>query len=107
MRVLLILIILSTADAVRLEVHPSVLMKGATARLVCRVPPYSENRRVRWGFSEYLVDERQLDGEKSRITWEAFFDHMPCEPGEAFCEVFRNDGRSTRVRQTIQVVGCE
>ncbi len=104
---LLIALTLASADKVRLDVNPLVLQSGGTVRVTCRVPRHALNREVVWGFENYLADTRQLDGEESRITWEAFFTHMPCDAGNAFCEVKRADGTKARLTQHVEIAGCE
>lgn len=105
-RLLLLWAILGAPSNPQLAVMPRVMMRGAAARVTCRVARDPANRRVIWGFSDYLADERQLDGDASRVTWEALFEHLPCDPGDAFCRVIRADGSRRETRLAVEVAAC-
>jgi len=94
-------------DSMTLTVYPRVVQPGASIRLTCRVPRHKSNRAVTWGFDNWTSTTRQLDGVYARVTWESVFDHVPCDPGRAFCEVWRVEARNQRVSQEVIVVGCD
>lgn len=90
-----------------LEVVPRVILRDGDARVTCRVPRDAANRAVTWGFEDYLADTRPLEGEDSRITWEAWFVHIPCESGDAFCRVVRSDGKVAEIKRSVVHAGCD
>ncbi len=107
MKLFLMLLVIAAQKPISLDVTPHVLFAGREVRITCRVMRNALNREVQWGFENYLSDTRQLDGEDSRITWEAWFPHMPCDPGRAFCQVKRADSTYGYVSQNVEVAGCE
>lgn len=104
--VLVALILILAADDPKLTVSPRVLMAGNTVRMTCRVPRHPDNRLVQWGFSDYLNSTRDLEGERSPITWEAYFNHVPCDPGIAYCAVVRANGKVLQTTERVEVAGC-
>lgn len=91
---------------VTIHLYPNVIFAGQAARITCRVRPDHDNRGLQMGFTDYLSDGFQLDGEDSRITWQATFEHIPCNPGDAFCAVTRRTGLKM-VHMTLAVHGCD
>lgn len=82
-------------------------MPGGTVRVTCRVPRDEKNRWLDVGIADLQASRRQLDGEKSRITWEFYFDHIPCGVGEAYCRVITNTGQQSLAHLPIEVTNCE
>ena len=104
---LFILAILTTSfDVAVLTVYPHVVFAGHGVRVTCRVPRHDTNRAVSWGFEHWTSTTRQLDGAQSRMTWETIYNHVPCNPGRAFCAVERVGGRTTYTTAPLRVVGC-
>lgn len=91
-----------------LTVSPRNIIAGQALRLTCKVPRDASNRRVAYGMTLVGSSERQMEGEASRVTYEMLIEHVPCEPGEAFCEVWRTGGgRPVRVSREVTTVGCD
>ncbi len=109
MRRLLVLFLLVTApsdEKLTIRVTPTTLFGGGAIRLTCRVPRDPDNRRLEYGVEGYTSSERQLDGEASRVTWDALIDHVPCGVERVFCEVTRADRKRVRATAPLVVV-CE
>jgi len=103
-----ILILATPPQRQTLNVYPPGLVVGHGVRVTCRVPRHEANRQVTWGFEDWTTSTRQLDGDAAPITWQMLLNHVPCEPGPAFCIVARADGsRAIRVTQNVVVLGCD
>lgn len=103
----LITMIIGSDTTVTLTVYPRVVLAGSGVRVQCRVLRHESNRAVTWGFTEWTSTSRQLDGATARITWESTYDHVPCEPGAAFCAVERVGKPPIVLTRTLVVTGCE
>lgn len=106
MRALLIAV-LAAASSTTIQVYPRVLQAGGEVRLTCRVPRNAANRKLRAGFDQWTAYERDLEGEDAPVTWDRWFHHVPCAPGDAFCEVTTATGRTTRLVLPVNVIACE
>lgn len=108
-RVAALTLMLSFAkDSPDLRVYPRAVLVNQAVRLTCRVPRHADNRRVTWGLELVTSSSRDLEGENSPITFEALVEHVPCEPGAAFCEVIRvNRDQPLRAVATLAVGGCD
>jgi hypothetical protein len=82
-------------------------MPGGSVRWRCIVPRDPENRKLRGGFEEHRAFEVELDGAGARVLYERVIQEIPCDPGDAFCEVTRASGARVRVSTSVQVAGCE
>jgi hypothetical protein len=82
-------------------------MPGGTVRWRCIVPRDPSNRKLRGGFELHRAFEVSLDGDQARVIYERLIPEVPCEPGEAFCEVTRSTGARVRVSAQVQVAGCD
>ena len=103
---LMILLVVESATEPTLTVYPRVVFAGSGVRVQCRVPRHEANRTVTWGFTEWTSRERQLDGASAPITWTYTFNHVPCDPGLAFCRVERVRGAAILMTQSLTVAGC-
>ena len=109
---LLILAVLAHAviaeRMVSVSVMPRVVMAGNTIRLTCKVPQHPDNRLLDYGVANYREhSQRQLDGEHSRMTWEAYVDHVPCVADAVYCAVLRADGQWHTDSVPLEVAGCD
>lgn len=75
-------------------------------RLTCKVPREAANRKLRAGFEWWTAYEVSLEGEQAPTTFDRWFQHVPCDPGLAFCEVTKETGRTIRVALPVSVAGC-
>lgn len=100
-------LLLLTLSLVTLQVAPTQFMEGATVRVMCRVTPNADNRTIEAGVGEYMRSARQLDGDRSRRTYEFFFPSVPCGTEIAFCVVHQTRGRFESKQQKLTVAGCD
>jgi hypothetical protein len=89
-----------------LTVYPRVFFAGSTVHLQCRITRDKDNRWVTFGFEDYRTSTEQLDGENSRAVFDVWLDHVPCEPGRAFCLVRSSQDVTSRVDVMVTVAGC-
>lgn len=110
MRSTLLALLLATtaaqADSVTVRISPVFVMPNGAARVQCHVPKNPENRKLRWGIELVQSEEVSLDGDAAPVTWERVIQHIPCDPGAAFCEITRVNAHVVRVAMSFQVVGC-
>lgn len=98
---------LTASNGPKLDVYPGVVMPGGTVRWRCIIPRDPLNRKMRGGFDLHRTFEESLDGERARAVFERLIPEVPCEPGDAFCEVTRASGSRVRVTAHVQVAGCD
>ena len=103
---LTMLLVVESAIEPTLAVYPRVVFAGSGVRVQCRVPRRAEHRSVTWGFTDWTSLGRQLDGADAPVTWAYTFDHVPCDPGFAFCRVERVRGAAIVITQSLTVAGC-
>ena len=79
--------------ALLLTVYPNVVDQGGSVRVSCRVPKHADNRQVTLGLTNYTTSSRSLDGAHAPTNFTMTFQHLPCDPGPAFCLVQGVNGR--------------
>lgn len=97
-------------SGVSTRVYPTVIMRGSSIWLTCRVTPDERNRKLIYGIvgTGQEDTERQLDGYSARITWGPVeIKRVPCDAGPAYCRVERNDGTRSQDTKPLLVGGCE
>ncbi len=94
-------------DQLAIRVTPQFVFAGNTIRIRCHVPRDARNRRLVYGLSDYLESERQLDGDRARVTWDFDYPHVPCGAETAYCVVVKHDGSQQAVTARFGIVGCE
>lgn len=105
--ILLLSVSINAADLTfRVDVFPRVVAQNGNVRWRCTIPKDAANRRMRGGFEYYRSFEESLDGAAARVIFERVFQEVPCDPGPAYCEVTRNDGKTSRVTAQLGVAGC-
>lgn len=98
---------LLATERVTIDVYPRTVMVGSSFRLTCRVPRDARNRLLEYGVEGYRPgSQRDIDGERARVTWEVAIAEVPCGVGPAYCAVLTDDGRWTRVERALTVAGC-
>lgn len=91
-----------------LTVRPRFVFRGGTVHLLCRVPRDAANRSVRYGLDPDAVSNRDINGLEGPGVFEKFIEDVGCPgPADAFCEVTRNDGKTQRSVQPVEVKGCD
>lgn len=97
----------ATTPRVTIDVMPRTLLAGGSIRLRCRVPRDAANRRLEFGVEGYRSSQEDLDGENARVFWETIIEHVPCDPGPAYCAVQTNQDKWYRAAADLTVAGCE
>lgn len=95
------------AKPVSVSVYPSVIMAGGELRLRCRIAPHPDNRLLEYGIQNVASSQRDLDGDQSRLTWEAPYPHIPCDAGSAYCAIYRINAGWLESRQPFTIAGCD
>ena len=114
-RVVEFLIVLATlftasyanAPNVTMIVSPRVIWVGSSVRVQCRVIRHAANIAIMWGFTDWTSTTRQLDGVTDPLVWERTFDRIPCQPGPAFCHLYRRGERDVDIQRSVMVAGCD
>lgn len=91
---------------VSIRMNPLVVMAGNAARITCKVPREERNRGVTIGIANYRSSYDQIDGLDGAITHQVLFEHIPCDAGDAYCDLEDNLHGHTQARQGFQVAGC-
>lgn len=92
---------------VRVTVRPTVMLRGASLQLRCRVEHDPANRVVWFGVAGYTESAREMDGADAPLIYEATFGHVPCDVGPVYCRVRQADGTERQATADIVVTGCE
>lgn len=91
---------------IAVSVNPAVLMAGGTVILKCRVPADVDNRRIGFGLLDYSESERDVEGDRSPVTFMTTIQHVPCGVTTAYCAVAKVTGKVERATTRIEVGGC-
>jgi len=101
------LVVLGTPPKLKAEVSPHSAMAGGTVRVTCRVARNEENRGLTIGIENYTSSLAQIWGDAGPVTFEKTFSHIPCEAGEALCQLVDYKGKITVARSNLEVAGCD
>lgn len=98
---------LAASDArVTIRMNPLIVQARGSAWITCRALRDERNRGLTVGIAGYRSSYVQLDGEAAAITHQILFEHIPCDSGDAFCDLVDNRAAHAIVRQAFQVVNC-
>lgn len=92
---------------VSIKVTPQTVMAGGTIRVTCTVPRDPANRMLEVGLYPVQSSQRQLDGADARVTWEFYFDHVPCTAERAVCLLHAQGKGDVFQEATVLVAGCD
>lgn len=97
-----------SADKLNITLYPRIIQAGGSTWLTCHVPRHPDNRKLIFGITDFRDNsERDLEGERSMVTWKTLMTHVPCEAGDAYCIVVKSDGSRERVVSNLVISGCE
>ena len=100
--------LLAQSDRVTIAVLGRFVQAGTgQVRVTCRVARHPDNRLLVIGIENYTSSDFQIEGENSRITFERWFTHIPCEATGAYCDLHDNHERHEVMRLSLTIVGCE
>lgn len=92
---------------IAIKVSPQVVAAGGTIRVTCTVPRDAANRMLEVGLYPVQSSQRQLDGADARVTWEFYFDHVPCAAERAVCLLHAQGKGDAFQEATVLVAGCD
>ena len=102
--IILLSFLLAQGSGMKLDLFPTVVQQGGAVRWRCEVPRDPENRGLRGGFA-YRTFGETMDGAAAPRVYQRIFSDVPCDPGNAFCEVKKSDDRVIRITAQV-VVSC-
>lgn len=106
MVLLMMLFSLLMPARVSIAVAPRTFMAGSSVRITCTVPKDATNRWLGMGVTGYTSSEINLEGAEAPVTRSMYFHHVPCDTGNAWCEVIDAMGNHYTSTKELVVGGC-